>query len=74
MRKSSKRGTAKTDSKSRATHAKATFTTARAILISQWTDHFIVGIGDGEGRCQRRSWRHRQCRPHHSQPARGETD
>jgi hypothetical protein len=53
-------------SKAERTHAEAPFTTAGAILIPQRADDLVVGIGDGEGRCQRGSRRHRQGRPHHS--------
>lgn len=55
---------------SRNTHAEATLATAGAILISQWTDDFIVCVRDREGRCQRGSRRHRQRRPHHAQACR----
>jgi hypothetical protein len=58
---------------SRDTHAEATFATTGAILIPQWTHNLVVRIRDGEGRRQRGSRRHRQCRPHHAQ-ARGRLD
>jgi hypothetical protein len=65
MQESFKKG--KADAAEQETHAEATFATAGAILISQWTHNLIVGIRDGEGRCQGGSRRHRQRGPRHAQ-------
>ena len=46
------------------THAEAPFATAGAILIPQWTNHFVRGVRDREGRRERGSWWHRQTQPH----------
>lgn len=40
------------------TYSGASLPAAGTILVAQRADDFIVGVGDGKRRSQRRSWRH----------------